>query len=1042
MNFSAWAIKNPIPSIMLFVLLTLAGTFSFKAMKIQQFPDIDLPIITVRTTLPGAAPNQLETEVARKIEDSIATISGIKNISTRVYDGNAVVTAEFRLEKPVQEALDDVRSSVSSIRGDLPTTIDDPIIQKVNLASSPVLAYAIASPNMDAQQLTWFVENDIAKLLLSVRGVGAINSVGGVKREIEVALDPIKLQALNATAADVSRQLAAVQIEVAGGKTEIGGTTQPLRTQSRLDSAQALADIEISLSDGRNIRLNQLATITDTYAKRSAAAFLDGRPVIGFEVVKSKGASDVEVGKGVRAQLSTLKATHPEMQINESFDFVTPVEDDFNASMIMLYEGALLAVLVVWLFLRDLRATLISAVALPLSLIPAFIGMYLMGFTINVVTLLALSLVVGVLVDDAIVEVENIVRHMQMGKTPYQAAMEAADEIGLAVIATTFTLISVFLPTAFMSGIVGKFFLQFGWTAAYAIFASLVVARLLTPMMAAYLLKPIIDRQALPTWADRPLVRNTWRWMHSHPQDPAWLLIYMKIEHWCLLNRWKAIFGVFGVLFLLIFASQPLPSAFIPAEDNSQTQVYIELSPGSPLEETTETAERIRQLLITLPAVKTVYTTIASGSAGSDPFAPPGIAETRNAALTIQLAPRHQRPKKQIIERDIRALVSQVPGIRAKVGLGGSGEKYQLALTGSDPELLTRTALLLEKDIRTINGVGNIESSASLVRSEISVKPHLAKAAEMGVTSTDIADTLRIATVGDFNSRLAKLNLPQRQIPIVVKLARESLTQLETLSRLAVPGNKGAVMLGQVAQLSFGSGPSVIERFNRERNVTFNVELAGIPLGEMEKIMQTLPTVKNLPPSLRLQEVGDAEANAEMEEGFATAMLTGVLCIYIVLVLLFKTFLHPMTILFALPLSIGGALMGLKWSGLALSMPSLIGLLMLMGVCTKNSILLVDYAIESRRKKALSRIDALLDACHKRARPIVMTSIAMAAGMLPIAAGWGTADTSFRAPMAVSVIGGLVTSTILSLLVIPPIFTVIDDVSLLFARLFGKAPRQ
>ena len=501
MNVSAWSIKNPIPASMLFFMLTLAGLFSFSQMKVQNFPDLDVPNITVSASLPGAAPNQLENDVARVIENSLASLQGIKHITTKVQDGAVTITTEFRIEKNTQEALDDVRSAVAKVRGDLPADLREPIINKVELAGGAVLAYTVSSDKMDAEAISWFVENDISKLLLSVRGVGAINRVGGVDREVQVLLDPLKLQALGASAADVSRQLAKVQIESAGGRVDLGGSQQPLRTLSSLQSAEELSRLELSLSDGRRVRLDQIATIKDTVAEPTAAAFLNGKPVVGFEVARSRGASEIEVGNGVREKLKELRAARPDLSITESFDFVTPVQEEFDGSMVLLYEGAILAVLVVWLFLRDFRATVVSAVALPLSAIPAFIGMHYMGFTINVVTLLAMSLVIGILVDDAIVEVENIVRHMRMGKTPYQASMEAADEIGLAVIATTFALIAVFLPTAFMSGIPGKFFKQFGWTASFAVFASLVVARALTPMMAAYLLKPVVMAKDMPRWA-------------------------------------------------------------------------------------------------------------------------------------------------------------------------------------------------------------------------------------------------------------------------------------------------------------------------------------------------------------------------------------------------------------------------------------------------------------------------------------------------------------------------------------------------------------
>ena len=1027
MNVSAWSIRNPVPALMLFVLLTLGGLFAFHSMKVQNFPDLDLPTVNVLAALPGATPGQLENEVARKIENSIATIQGLKHIYTTIQDGSVALMVEFRLEKPVQEAVDDIRSAISRVRADLPDDLRDPIVSKLDLAGQPVLAYTVASPRMNDADLSWFVDNDIAKRLLAVPGVGAVNRVGGVERQVQVALDPLRLQALGITAAEVSRQLRQVQLESAGGRVDLGSGEQPVRTLATVGSANDLRAMPLALQDGRSLRLDQVATVTDTIAERRAAALLNGEPVVGFEVARSRGASEVEVGAGVRKALQEMETAHPGMRITEAFDFVTPVEEEYHASLKMLGEGALLAVLVVWLFLRDTRATFISAVALPMSILPALIGMYFLGFTINVVTLLALSLVVGILVDDAIVEVENIVRHLRMGKSPYQAAMEAADEIGLAVIATTFTLIAVFLPTAFMSGIVGKFFKQFGWTASLAVFASLVVARMLTPMMAAYMLRPIVTAE----------------------KEPRWLAIYGRWASWCVRHRLVTMLGA-GLFFIGSVALIPLlPTGFIPPDDNSQTQVYLELPPGSTLAQTEQVAEQARQLLTRNVHVQSVYTTIGAGSAGGDPFAQGGT-EVRKATLTIQLSARGERPRKQVIEQEMRHDMATLPGVRSKVGLGGSGEKYILMLQGDEPQALLSAARAVERDLRELPGLGSITSTASLVRPEIAVRPDFSRAADLGVTSAAMADTLRVATQGDYDAQLPKLNLPQRQIPIVVKLESAALKDLDLLSRLAVPGAKGPVPLGQVASLSYSGGPAVINRYDRARNVNMEIELSGQPLGDIAAKAKELPSVKNLPPGVRVVEVGDAEIMGELFVGFGLAMLTGLLCIYIVLVLLFHHVLHPITILAALPLSLGGAFVALLLTQKGFSMPSLIGLIMLMGIATKNSILLVEYAIMARRGRPahgeqpavppMNRFDALMDACHKRARPIIMTTLAMGAGMLPVAIGWGSADPSFRSPMAVSVIGGLITSTFLSLLVIPAVFVWIDDLALWLGRTLRSRP--
>jgi multidrug efflux pump subunit AcrB len=1016
-NVSSWSIRNPTPSLLLFVMLTLAGVLGFRAMKIQNFMDIDLPTVTVTASLPGASPAQLETEVARKIENSIATLQRVKHIYTTLQDGTAIITTEFRLEKPTQEAVDDVRAAVSRVRADLPADLRDPVVTKVDLAGTPILTYTVASDRMDDEALSWFVDNEVTRAMLAVPGVGAVGRVGGASREVRVDLDPSRLLALNVSAADISRQLRQVQQESAGGRVDLGRSEQSVRLLATVRSAEELAALEITLSDGRHVRLDQVASVSDGIAEPRSAALLNGLPVVGFEIVRSRGEGEIEVAAGVRRALDKLKAAHPEIVVTEAFNFVDPVAENYEGSMLLLFEGAALAVLVVFLFLRDWRATFVSAVALPLSAIPTFFVMHLMGFTVNVVTLLSLSLVVGILVDDAIVEIENIMRHLRMGKTPYAAAMEAADEIGLAVIATTFTLIAVFLPTAFMSGVPGKFFVQFGWTAAIAVFFSLVVARMLTPMMAAYMLKAPKREQ----------------------KEPRWLSVYLVWAAWCLKHRVLTLLGA-AVFFFGSFSLVPfLPTGFIPPDDLSQTQVTLTLPPGSVLRDTYALAEQARVIIQQNKHVKLVYTAIGGGSAGADPFMPQGAAEVRKAVLTINMTHRNDRPglSKQDLEGQLRDALGALPGARVKVGLGASSEKYILVLAGDDGRVLAEHAELVQRELRTLPGIGGVNSTASLVRPELVVRPDFARAADLGVTSAAIADTLRIATAGDYDQGLAKLNLSQRQVPMVVKLRADARQDLDLLSRLPVPGARGPVPLSNVATLEIASGPAEINRYDRSRNVNFEIELNQQPLGEVEKLALALPSLQNLPPGVIQTTVGDAEAMGELFESFSLAMLTGVLCIYIVLVLLFKDFVQPVTILAALVLSVPGAFLALFITHTALSMPSMIGLIMLMGIATKNSILLIDYVVLARRDHGLSRWDALLDACRKRARPIVMTTIAMGAGMMPIALGLGV-DPSFRSPMAIVVIGGLITSTFLSLLVIPVLFTYVDDMVQGLARVTSR----
>lgn len=1021
MNFSALSIKNPIPAIMLFALLTLAGLLAYKANAVQDFPDIELPIVTVSAVLDGAAPAQLETEVARKIEDSVATLQGVKNIYTKVLDGVATVTVEFILEKNISDAVNDVRDAVARVKADLPAEMRDPTVTKASTAGRVIMTFtASAAPAkgsvaLDDQELSWFVDNSVSKRLLNVPGVGAVKRVGGVFREVRVELDDERMAALQVAAVDVSHQLRSVQREAPGGRGDVSGAEQSVRTIATVKTAAELAAMDIPLPDGRRVRLDQIATVKDTVAEPRAIAEQDGKRVVAFEVFRTKGASEIAVAEGARAAIKELQGQHANIELKEVIDNAFPVEENFDGSMELLYEGAILAVLVVFWFLRDWRATLVAAAALPLSVIPAFLGQYWFGYTLNTVTLLSLALVVGVLVDDAIVEIENISRHLRMGKTPMQAAMEAADEIGMAVIATTFALVAVFLPTAFMGGIPGLFFKQFGWTAVIAILASLVVARLLTPMMAAYILKP------LP---------------HVEEKD-GWLMQrYIAAMKWCLHHRLITAIGS-GVFFVGSIMLVPLlPTGFVPPADRAQTMINVELPPGSTLVETRAIAEQARQAAMQVPGVKNIFSSIGGGSSG-DAFAPGASAEARRAVLTLTTAHRNDRDESlDAIERQIRTRLDQIPGARFNVGPQDTGVKMQLVLRSEDPVALTAAAQAVERDLRTLKGIGNVSSSASLVRPEIIVRPDFAKAADLGVTAASIGETVRVATAGDYDQALTKMNLAERQVPIRVKLPDAVRADLSAIGRLTVPGKNGPVMLANVADITMESGPAQIDRLNRSRNVTLEVELSGRSLGEVNAEARALPSMMNLPASVKIAELGDAQEMAALFASFGIAMLIGVLCIYGVLVLLFKDFMQPITILAALPLSIGGAFVALLITGKALSMPSMIGLIMLMGIVTKNSILLVDYAILARQA-GMNRFDALVDACHKRSRPIIMTTIAMGAGMMPLALGWG-ADPSFRSPMAIAVIGGLITSTLLSLLVVPAVFTYIDDLEHLLKHTMAR----
>jgi len=1015
MNFATWSIRNPIPSILLFILLTLAGIAGFRALPLQNFPDMDVPTINITLSLPGAAPSQLETEVARKVEDSLATLAGLKHISTSITDGTVSIIVEFVLEKPLSEALVQAKDAVDRVRSDLPADLLQPTVSAVQIAADPLATYAISSTTMNEEELSWFVDDTLAKTMLSLKGVGKFERVGGVNREVRITVDPVQMAALGISATEISRALKQVQMQSSGGRTQFGQVEQSVRTVATVQTAADLASMPIALLDGRSVRLDQVATISDGIAERTQQALIDGKPTVGFRIYRGKGFDETEIMHAAVATLQKMQQAHPGLSISQINSPVNFTLQQYDGSMHMLYEGALLAVIVVWFFLRDWRATLISAVTLPLSIIPTFAIIHWMGFSLNTLTLLALAVVVGILVDDAIVEVENIVRHKHLGKSVREAAEDAVSEIALAVMATTMALVVVFMPTSLMSGVSGLVFRQFGWTVVISVVASLLVARLLTPIMAVWFL----TAENEPEQADGKIMS-----------------MYLRAVNWCLRHRVTTVIS--ATLFFIgsIGLMTLLPAGFMPPSDPGYTTVSIELPPGSSLPRTLATTEAARHSLEGIADIKHVFTTVgdAQASGNADGFE---AGEVRKGNLVLVFGERGKRRAQSAIEKDVRARLASVPGARFALSSGGPGEKLIVVLSSDNAPALTATAQSLVQQMREIAGLSNISSTASLDRPEIVVRPDNARAAELGVTSQTIGDTVRVATAGDFDAQLSKLNLDSRQVYIRVRLADAARQDIDTLANLRVPTRNGTTALATIADISSTTGPSQIRRYDRKRYVTVNADLGGSALGKALADAKKLPAITGMPSSVKLIESGDSEFMVELFGNFATAFVVGVLCVFCVLVLLFNDFFQPITILSAIPLSIGGAVLALLLTGEQLALPALIGLVMLLGIVTKNSILLVEYTIVGVRDRGLSRHDAIIDACHKRARPIVMTTIAMIAGMLPIAFGFG-GDASFRQPMAIAVIGGLITSTALSLLVVPVTFTYVDGLEVRLGRLFRK----
>ncbi len=1010
-NISGWSIRKPVPSMVLFAVLLLLGVMSFRSLPVTRFPNIDIPVITVTVTQSGAAPAELETQVTKVVEDALANITGVKKLISTLTDGASTTAIEFRMEVNQDRALNDVRDAIAKVRTDLPRNIDEPIIQRIDVAGQSIVSYAASAPGKTLEGLSWHVDDVIKRQLQGLKGVGRVERQGGVVREIRIILDPARLLALGITASAVNQQVRATNVDLGGGRGEVGGQEQTIRTLAGAREVEQLAETKIVIPGGRDVRLKDIARIVDGNTEARAFAALDTRPVVTFAIFRAKGASEVSVADAVEKQVQDLRAAYPDIELTKVDDSVAYTRGTYESARVSLREGAALAVLVVFLFLRDWRATLIAAVALPLAAIPTFWAMSAMGFSLNLVSLLAITLVTGVLVDDAIVEIENIVRHMRMGKSAYRASMDAAEEIGLAVIAITLTIVAIFAPVSFMGGIAGQYFKQFGLTVAVAVLFSLLVARLITPMMAAYFMRNVV---------------------HAEKPDGVIMRSYTQFLKLTLKNRWTRygtlIAGV-AIFMAAIQATAKLPTGFVPDEDQSRLVVSTELPPGATIDDTRAVTDRMVISLKTLPEVRQVLVIGGSG--------PLGAQEVRRATLIIQLAPKaeRKRPQKQI-EPLVSDLLADIPDTRSWFINERGERKLSFSILSKDGPALTEFVSRLEGELRKLDGFKNVASIGAVDRPEIRIVPRYDDAAAVGVTPEAIADTVRVATLGDVAANLAKFNAGDRLVPIRVQIEDKARSDLKLIGQLRVLSQSGnAIPLSAVANVEFGRGPSSIDRFSRQRRAQIGADLVpGLALGDARARFDKAIKTVGLPAGVSLEASGDAEIQDEVANGFITAMGTGLMIVFGVLVLLFGSVFQPITILLSLPLSFGGVVAGLIVTQNPVSMPVYIGLLMLMGIVTKNAILLVDFAVEEIAR-GTDRITALIEAGRKRARPIIMTTIAMVAGMLPAAYALGEGG-EFRAPMAIAVIGGLLVSTVLSLVFVPSFFTVMDDLGWAAGKVF------
>ena len=1001
MNFSAWAIRNPVPPILLFVVLVALGVMSFMKLPVTRFPNIDIPLVSVLVIDPGVSASELETQITKNVEDAVANIAGVKNVISSVTEGSSSTVVEFRLDTLTSKAVSDVKDAVERIRGDLPATANAPLINSIDVEGQAILTYAVSAPQKTIEELSWFVDDTVIRKLQGLKGVGRVDRNGGVKREIKVDLDPDRLMALGITASNVNQALRGMNANMTGGRGEISNREQTIRALGGSKTVLELAETEIPVGGGRTIKLSDVATVSDSWEEPKSFARVDDQTVVSFGIFRAKGASDVEVSERVDAAIADLQKTYPDIKLNIVDNFVSYTKGNYESSMGALVEGALLSIVVVFLFLRDWRATLISGMALPLSAIPTFWVLDLLGFSLNLVSLLGITLVVGILVDDAIVEIENIVRHIRMGKTPYRASLEAADEIGLAVIAISVTIIAIFAPVSFMGGVAGQYFKQFGLTVAVAVFFSLLVARLISPMMAAYLMR---DGK------------------HHDPKDGFIMRGYKALLRNAVRFRWITLIA--GMLFFAgsIYSMRFLPSGFLPQEDIARITASVELPPGSPLDETRATMDLASKEIRKVEGVKQVY--VIGG------VSPTGARETRRATMIIELEHKTERAISQgDLEPVLLNVLADIPDIRAYFVNDRGERELAIGVMGVDGAEVSDQARKIQSEMALTGKFRAVSSNAALDRPEIIVEPSADRLAELGLTTSSVSEALRVATIGDVDANLAKFTLGDRQIPIRVQLNEDARGSLDTLETLPIPlATGGSVPLSSIAAVRFGQGPSTIDRFNRERRVVIGTDMAGgAEIGEGLVIIKDLAAVKNLPASVRIQETGDAEVMGEVFASFAQAMIMGLMLVFVVLILLFGSAFHAFTILMSLPLSLGGVVAGLYLTGNSVSMPVVIGILMLMGIVTKNAIMLVDFAIE-KVKHGMNRDEAILDAGSKRARPIVMTTIAMSAGMIPATLALGDGG-EFRAPMAIAVVGGLLVSTVLSLVFVPAVYTIMDDVA-------------
>ncbi|AXH63254.1 MULTISPECIES: efflux RND transporter permease subunit [Providencia] len=1001
LQLSSWAITRPIPTIVIFLALTIAGLFSFNQLPITANPVITFPIVTVTVTQDGSSPTELENAVTKRVERAVSGIPGIRHITSSISEGASTTTIEFDLSVDAHVATNDVREQIGQIRGELPQTIDEPLINRIDVEGGAILRYAVSSETESIADLSWFVDDTVSKQLITVPGVQKVSRLGDTERVIRIEPDADKLAAMQLSIASINEILKNNHQNSAGGNAKYNRLQHTIRVLGEKQAVDDIKNIMLPIDNQKSVRLGEIANIYDGHKNVKSISQLDGKEVVGFAVYRAKGSSDTKVAQGVVQALEKLQKANPNVEISLVSSTVKYTESSFTLTIQTLLEGAFLTIVIVFFFLKSWRATLVAAVALPLSILPTFFILMLFDYSLNSITLLALTLVIGILVDDAIVEIENIQKYIERGERPYLAALKASDAIGFAIVAITLTIVAVFLPVSFIGGFVGQYFVPFGITVSAAVLSSLLVARLVTPLMAAYVLLPQ-------------------KGAHEGVKTANWIARYTRFLSMTLKHRKFASMLAGGFLFGSVAITSFLPVGFMPDGDISVSQINIELPPGTPVEQTQKKINEIAKQLKDRPEILSAYS-IAGIADDSE-----GVAQHKGEMILTLTEPSERELSQKEFELAISEWLSQKTDARYTFSNSNGGKEFSLMFTGSDPEQLEKSMQKLREAMAKIDGFKNVQVMKPLLRKELIVKPNVVDVARTGISVEEIANTLRIATMGEANSRSAKFNLPDRQLAVQVILPESQQNNIDVLNNLYVRSQNGQnVPIKSVANIDSSDGPSQIERINRQRQMSIEANLEGLTLGEALDIVAQLPEYQQLPHSISQVEYGDMEYMIDMFERFGTTMVFSVLLVFAILIVLFKDFIQPITILVALPFSIGGAIIALVLYGAMIDLPVIIGILMLMGIVTKNSILLVEFILEKQRS-GMAREKAIIEAGQERIRPIIMTTFAMIAGMIPLVLTSG-ADAGFRAPMAIAVIGGLLSSTILSLLFVPVIYSLMDD---------------